>query len=143
MFTIIKGNIFKNTTEDCVLMHGCNAQGVMASGIALEVKKRFPSAYHAYLDMSMKLGNVSYASEGKFIIANCITQEYYGRDKTKVYVDYNALKKCCDEVADNYSKIILPMIGGGLGNGNHDTLLEIFNESFKHNYTKAILYEQL
>lgn len=68
--------------------------------------------------------------------ASCITQKYYGNNKSRVYVDYSAYYRALKCIAriSNESKIPIWMtdIGTGLANGNpvilHDILQCIMDE---------------
>lgn len=126
------------------VLHGCNAQGVMGSGVALAVKTKYPSAYRAYIaskqHSGMRLGVVTYAVQqsGKTIF-NGITQQYYGRDG-KRYVDYDAVTEVIAAM-DHYAKeqgqgwsidVAMPKIGAGLGGGDWDTIAEIIEYGSVH-----------
>src|SRR5574343_550574 len=109
---------------DGIIVHGCNAQGKMNSGVAKDIRARFPKAYLEYMDAykanGLALGDVIYyRSNDNLVIANAVTQIYYGFDGKK-YVDYKAVEKCFTKInkyaLDNgYSKVSFPMIGCGLG----------------------------
>lgn len=80
------------------IAHCCNAQGVMGSGVAKEIRERVPEAYNEYMEAYTRykklsantfLGNVT-CGDG---VLNIVGQEYYGRDK-KRYVNYGALAEC-------------------------------------------------
>lgn len=136
MLTVLSGDLFKNAKTPCIIMHGCNARGVMASGFALEVKNRYPWAYNDYAVHQRTMGSVIF-SKYPFepVIANAITQASFGKDPNTQYVSYEAVTSCCRVVAQ-YAKtaslpIHLPLIGGGLGNGKADILMSIFNDSFE------------
>lgn len=137
---IKQGDLFSNAKAPCVIVHGCNAQGVMASGFADKLRMKFPDAYSCYKkaekELGLNLGDVSVVSyQDGTLVANAITQEFYGRDKSKVYVDYEAVERALEKVA-GYSKqhnipVHLPFIGGGLANGDRSTLEEIFKRVFE------------
>lgn len=126
------------------VLHGCNAQMKMGSGVALAVKKKYPSAYAAYVASAqhggMKLGVISYAGQddGKCIF-NGITQSFYGRDD-KRYVDYAAVAEVIagvDFLARQYYLevpvcVAMPKIGAGLGGGDWDTIAEIIEQGSIH-----------
>ena len=142
------GDLFANVKPGDIIMHGCNAQGKMKSGFALEIRNRYPSAYNAYLAafldarQPVKLGDVIMSVGPQAIVMNCITQEFYGREPGRVYVNYDAVKKCAEEVAIK-SKLLgipvhLPMIGGGLANGDQWILTNIFITAFAN--TDATLW---
>jgi len=114
-----------------IIVHGCNAQGVMGSGVAKAIRDKWPGAFEvyreAYDERGLALGEVIWYTtpEGK-LIANAITQEFYGRDK-KRYVDYDAVRKAFTSISGFAKKtgksVAMPKIGAGLGGGNW-TLIE-------------------
>ena len=78
------------------IAHCCNAQGVMGSGIAKEIKERIPNAYLAYrkhYEMLQERRTLKHflgdCVEGGRVL-NLVGQEFYGYDK-KRYVNYGAL----------------------------------------------------
>ena len=114
-----------------IIVHGCNCQGVMGGGFALEVKNRFPLAYHEYDKVhrtnGLKLGEICFAevAPNKFII-NANTQEGFGGSRRNV--SYDAVADCFSEVY-RFAKVIeqhrgvkldviFPAIGAGLGGGD-------------------------
>lgn len=127
----ITANIVYAKERDIV--HGCNAQGVMGSGVALAIKQHFPEAYQEYVNQpTLILGSViSVESRGKRI-HNAITQEFYGRSGQR-YVSYDAI----DEVMQYFSrlnidKLAMPMIGAGLGGGHWPAIREIVDYRLKN-----------
>lgn len=131
-----------------VLCHGCNAQGVMGSGVALAIKKKWPSAFFAYNVAhramgGLKLGDVVWATTfDQKLIANCVTQESYGRDG-KRYVDYDAVRSCMREVNRRcaelpHDAIAMPMIGAGLGGGDWSVISKVIEEEIVN--VKPIVY---
>lgn len=140
MLKVIKGNLFELAPEKCIIAHGCNAQGVMGSGFAKAIRDMYPEAfevYHTtYKHHGLALGEViPCGNRESRIIANCITQEYYGRDPDSVYVSYDAVVLSMKIVARHSARlklpVYLPFIGGGLANGNRNILMAIFEETFK------------
>lgn len=138
MITYIKGDLL--TATDGIIAHGCNAQGVMGSGVALQIKEKFPEAYADYLKMPKTLGTVGYTEVSqKLTIANCITQEFYGRDKNVRYVSYDALELVFKQLGMLHGYTInIPMIGAGLANGDWNTILNIINRHTQH--SKVFVY---
>lgn len=131
--------------------HGCNSRGVMGSGIALQVKTDYPEAFQAYRaafealpdrSQGLELGATIWARgrDGRFII-NAVTQKDYGRDKSIVYVSYDAVQTVIrtinaqadarnmpDAVAAGRGPIdavAFPTIGAGLANGSWKIISEI------------------
>ena len=121
MITYIKKNLFLD--QHAYIAHGCNAQGVMGAGIALQIKHRYPSAYSDYVDFCNSyrrkcLGLVcaSKVANGPMIY-NCITQEYYGSDG-KQYANLDAIRGCFEfinGIIPSGSVLAMPKIGAGYG----------------------------
>lgn len=135
-------DLFSTVTTDQtalhIIAHGCNAQGKMGSGFAKELRKRHQLAYDVYHTRytnqnGLKLGEVVYAApNNNLIIANCITQEYYGNDGKK-YVSYDAIDlafNSMNEFIKNEPQEIhvhFPKIGADLGGGNWNVIKEIID----------------
>jgi len=114
-----------------VLVHGCNAKGVMGSGVAKIVRDQYPQAYRAYRDayekFGLKPGDVVLADCGDRTIVNAVTQDDYGRDPSRIYVDYDAVAKCMRAI-NNIApgeEVGMPMIGSGLARGDWNRIAEI------------------
>lgn len=137
---IESGDLFNAAMGKRVLIaQGVNKQGKMNSGFASLIRKLYPFCYTAYMqeytDFGLVGGDVVFATskDSKVVVANAVTQEYFGRDGKK-YVDYNWVVDSMTKVAD-YSKkysipVIFPMIGGGLGGGDVKRLTAIFQAVF-------------
>ena len=90
------------------VIHGCNAQGVMGSGIAKQVKVKHPEAYTEYRRMyhafpnGKMLGRYCVAGVGSdFSIINAVTQEFYGTDGKK-YTSYDAVSNIFKDIAKDF-----------------------------------------
>ena len=124
-----------------IIVHGCNCQNTMGSGIAKEIRERYPRAYevdssmvYTYQKPILKLGNFSVVADNpidpKFEIVNAYTQLHYlprGVD----HFDYESfeliLKKLAHIAPD--ARFGFPYIGMGLAGGNTIkimTSLELF-----------------
>lgn len=150
MIKTVKGNVLD--IERGIIVHSCNAQGVMGSGIALEIKNRFPDAYHAYIrdkqTYGLHLGQKSYAEVGvnKFII-NGIGQQDYGRDGHR-YTSYDAITKiftsvnlfALDELEEKgiLLPICFPLIGCGLGGGKWEIISAIIDTTIDDKFEKVL-----
>lgn len=139
--------------EEKYILHGCNAQGVMGSGVAKLIRAKYPSAYSVYLaskdKVEMKLGCVTYAEQddGK-VILNAITQDRYGHQPSwgkTVYVSYDAVRDCMQRInwlagkAIESVSIAMPKIGSGLGGGDWNIISDII-ETESVNF-QAVVYE--
>ena len=114
------------------LIHCCNAQGVMGSGIAKEIKQRIPAAFKAYKQgidfcdnkMISSLGSTSLGGQ----VINIVGQEFYGADG-KRYVNYGALAQGLTDIIsyldeDNVVAVPYKMASDRAG-GDWDIVLEL------------------
>lgn len=141
-FIVKCGNLFENVKHGYII-HGCNAQGVMGSGVAAIIRNDYPVAYQAYIAQNPYyiLGEVIPAKvDDNLVIINAITQEYYGTDR--VHADYAAieqamkgLKHLVESGMIESKEIHFPFIGGGLAGGDPHTLLTIFDQQFSDSIT--------
>lgn len=108
-----------------IIVHGCNAQGVMKSGIAKDIREKYPQVYEDYKqherERGLELGDAIYTTIHKdLIIVSAITQEFYGRAKV-IYVDYDAISSAFMKIGLVASlkglDVHFPLIGCGLANG--------------------------
>lgn len=139
MIIIKDGNLFNSEAQ--VIAHQCNCQGVMGSGVAKEVKERYPHVYESYRkdyeSGLLKPGYVNYTeARPSQIIASFCGQDKFGGDG-KQYTDYNAVKECLIDIALNMSlsnlkTIAFPyMVCCGRGGGNWDIILDMIEQIFK------------
>ena|SRR3990167_1841958 len=136
---IIRGDLLDLAAEGRfdVIAHGSNCFCTMGSGVAGQIKKRFPAAYEADLatrrgDQS-KLGicssaTVELAGGNKLVILNAYTQYRYGTDRQ--HADYAAIRSCMRSIKKQYfgSRIGLPRIGAGLAGGDWNVIVKIIEE---------------
>lgn len=133
---IIQMNIL-DVTEG-IILHQCNNRGVMESGLAKQIRNKYPEAYELYREncslrnFRAPLGEIYYKKVNNNLwIANAIAQDGYGRDK--VYTDYDALRTVLHRA---YNRALLAKcnlyipykIGCGLAGDNWDTVLRIIEE---------------
>jgi len=128
------------------IAHGCNALGVMSSGIAKQIKQAYPLCFDKYYaTTSRNRGTIGYCIpyfQGELCIINMITQKDYGNESGKQYVNYTALHKCFREAdtqietlaqkSSGNRVINIPMIGAGLGGGNWDEIEKIIELATPH-----------
>ena len=97
---IIKGDALELATG--VLVHGCNTEGVMGSGIARGVKTRYPNVYDVYKqaqrENGLKLGSCSIGvARDNLYIVNAVTQTLTLNTTQfeRLYpVSYDAIARC-------------------------------------------------
>ena len=102
MIKIIDGNLFNSRAN--IICHKCNCQGIMGSGVAAEVKKRYPNVFQKYredyINGKLQLGYVCFATARQDqVVANMCGQDKFGYDGV-VYTNYEQLQKCLDSVKE-------------------------------------------
>lgn len=145
MAVVIKeGNVFDSDAK--IICHQVNCQGVMGSGVAKEVRERFPNVYSAYHDYCEEnkdyparlLGvaqMVPIDKEGSRWIANCFGQDKFGYDG-KQYTSVGALMEAFQEVAKMAkmagAKVAMPYkIGCVRGGANWPLVKKIIDVTFQ------------
>jgi O-acetyl-ADP-ribose deacetylase (regulator of RNase III) len=140
-------------TGEGFIVHQCNAQGEMGSGIAREIRERFPKVYQEYRNQfengGLKLGTIQVVeiAENKFIV-NAIAQEFYGRDSSNRFTSYDALATCFSQVNElvlGYGAVIerilpvrFPAIGAGLGGGKWPIIAAIIENELSPNIPQEL-----
>jgi O-acetyl-ADP-ribose deacetylase (regulator of RNase III) len=148
MIKLIKGDLFE--TKSKIIAHGVNCQGKFNSGIAKIIREKYPLVYEKYMEkynkFGWKVGDVQAVDVDNYIIINCATQEYYGRNKNTCYVDYYGIEEVFKKLSI-LSKILyigesisIPKIGSGLGNGNWDIIFAIIKNYFEFDSYLNIYY---
>lgn len=141
-----QGNLLD--VQQGIIIHGCNAQGVMGSGVALAVKKKYPEAYLAYhqyhLANKLQLGDVViYRHSNELVILNAVTQHYFGTEKR--HVNYVAVAevftKACKLAYDSELELHFPRIGAGLGGGDWLIIEQLIVDSDPGNLVKKICWD--
>ncbi len=131
-----KGNLFETDIEHIV--HGCNAQGVMGSGVARIVRDDYAAAYEFYKAQhaahGLKLGDVQFVPANGKTIVNAVTQHLFGKpvEPTR-FVDYDAVADCMKTVnqvlkLSGYTEVAMPQIGAGLGGGDWTIIEKIIEQ---------------
>lgn len=147
MIHVKRGDVI--TVKSGFIVHGCNDVGVMGSGIAATIKRKFPGAYDAYREhissfkrkLDFPLGKVSLyeVQEGLWIV-NAVTQ---GLDNPPRNVNYEAVCRCFEEVARlaeelGVTEVSFPAIGAGLGGGKWPIIEAIINNTLPDSLTKTL-----
>lgn len=106
---IVNGDIFQSGAD--VIVHQVNCQGIMGSGVAKQVREKYPAVFEEYQrfcrNTSNPLGYTLFVTtpDGT-VIANLFAQDKFGYDG-RCYTDYDALRRCLTEVcAKCYNKVI-------------------------------------
>ena len=141
MIKIIDGNIFDSDAN--IICHQCNCQGVMGSGVAAQVKKRYPNVFQAYrndyLDGKLKLGYVCFATaKQNQVIANMCGQDNFGYDGS-IYTNYDELQNCLNAVKEYamYEYEVQPVIAFPYlmscyrGGGDWNVVYKMIEDTFR------------
>ena len=154
MIHYVKGNLLDS---DCdYICHQVNCQGVMNSGVAKQIREKWPEVYDAYLEkhnrykrMSLTeddmLGDIGvvYIRERDSWAINMYSQCQYGYDG-KRYTSYDAFATCLNQlsaVVPEGKTIAFPKnIGCGLGGGNWKVISALIEEILGDEY-EVYIYE--
>lgn len=126
-----------------IIVHGCNCQNTMGSGIAKQIKDRYPDAFQADYRYDMELSNRRYEklgnytitkifSKSNFLIVNAYTQFHYlprGIDHFE-YASFAIILAKLHHFYGNYD-FGFPYIGMGLAGGDSDRIIAMLEEFSK------------
>ena len=124
------------SVQSGIIVHGCNAQGMMGAGLALQVRRKYPGCFDRYqieherFDR-LDLGSVVwYRVHDDLWIANAITQKRCG-----AYANLVAIGKCFDLIATHAEATGLhvhyPRIGCGIGGLSWSDVQPVINHSLQ------------
>ena len=152
---LVNDSIVNATTD--FIAHQVNCKGVMGSGVALELKKKWGVYLNNYFVCCKAFAKESYSLLGTYIksdlpngqaIINLFGQDAYGRDKKHTVETslQEALIKFCNDLpkTDRKYTCALPyQIGCGRGGGNWNTVLYMLQQIEGHFSDKIefILYK--
>ena len=138
------GNLLNAQTD--VIAHQVNCQGVMGSGVAKQIRDKWPivfekykAEYELHVDLSKSLlGNCQLVQiNDNQYVANLFGQNYYGRDG-KRYTSYDgiydALTSLAVQMTDNgMESLALPYnMSSCLGGADWEVILAMINSAFKN-----------
>lgn len=146
----VSGNLITLANEGVfdVIVHGCNCQCTMGAGIALGIKRTFPTAFEADIKTVRgdreKLGKFSsaFVSAGThaFTIVNAYTQFHWRGAGTQV--DYQAVERVFKRIKNNFGgrRIGYPKIGAGLAGGDWERLATIIDSALDGEDHTLVVY---
>lgn len=135
MIKYITQNVLQVQTG--IVVHGCNARGVMGAGVAAALSRKYPVIYRDYrkhlasFDIpEQALGTTGFSQiEPELFVANAITQLNYGRDRD--FFHYESFHKVVEAVCEKSFITNLPIycvrIGSGLAGGDWSKIEEIID----------------
>lgn len=144
MIKITYGNLLDTSAK--YICHQVNCQGVMGSGVAKQIRNKYPVVFQKYKEVCDKHSDERWKLMGQICgvriddnkaVINLFGQYEYGR-AAKSYTDLSSLRKACQEVADNVrvgDTIAMPYrIGCGLANGDWGQVLDMLTEVFRDHH---------
>ena len=130
------------------ICHQVNCQGRMGSGIAKQIRERWPVVYDEYEKLYRQYlfkGGLTYLHGQSQVVPindhqnviNMFAQLFYGYDGQR-YTSYDAFWICLGEIKENVpkgSKIGFPMdIGCGLGGANWEVISTMIEQVLAEDY---------
>lgn len=170
---IMSGDIL--SLKHGILVQGCNCQGAMGSGLAKQVLGRYPGVAQRYkarhAEFGLQLGDVQYVWNPKLletrpaagrahlrrqdhcldlppelVIANAMTQEFYGKEEGVRYVSYPAIFSVFARVRmlamATGLPVAFPLIGAGLAKGEWPRIQAAIEAGLREQYKTAQLWLQ-
>lgn len=138
--TYHKGDLLESNCD--YICHQVNCQGVMGSGLALQVRNKWPQVYREYVDFCENieenkwlLGRIQLIKiDEKTTAVNMFGQYEYGSDGKK-YTSYDAFWECLQRLKETIpegSIIGMPSkIGCVRGGANFGVILTMIIETFQ------------
>ena len=135
----IKGNLLDmaDAGDFDIIVQGCNCHNVMGSGIAKDLRARYPQAWEADCNDHLrhehvieKLGNYSYAMAEDFMIVNAYTQVTTNRGPDfKDLFEYESFGVILRKLAAKHGtrRFGFPYIGMGLAGGDKARIIAMLD----------------
>jgi len=146
--TIRDGDLLESGER--VICHQVNCQGVMGSGLAKQIKAKWPEVYSSYkkycdsfTNKKLLLGKAQgvRVNGNTQIVYNLFGQNTYGYGH--LYTSYDALQKCFIRVAAKHrgQTIAMPyMLGCNRGGGDWSVVYKMIEDAFA--YCNVVLYRK-
>ncbi len=150
MVNYVKGDLLESNCD--YICHQVNCQGAMGSGIAGQIRKRFPEVYASYAELCMNVGSrrllgtfdiVGTKGDVTYDVISIFGQYNYGYNGDR-YTSYDAFARALETLHDwiEPGKTIgFPKgIGCGLGGGNWNVISALIEEYLGKDY-EVYIYE--
>jgi len=146
MIRYIDGDLVRDAKNYDVIVHGCNCFCTMGSGIAPQIKAKFPEAYAVDCATTkgdkLKLGTITHTvKQSTPTVVNLYSQYgYNGRNHGQIDLDYDALRSGMKLIKQKFSgkTIGMPKIGAGLAGGDWDKIEKIIQEELMGEYVTIV-----
>ena len=135
---IIEGDLLSSDAN--IIAHQCNNRGKMFSGVAKQIREKYPTVYDVYYsafkkgELNLGLAQFVIIDKDKYI-CNLIGQDGYGYDG-KQYTKYDAFKDGLYGIRDfmlrnGYKKVAFPYnIGCCRGGGKWEVIYDMIKDVF-------------
>lgn len=153
MVNYVKGDLLESNCD--YICHQVNCQGVMGSGIAKQIREKWPEVYEEYKIFCEDNGSDKYrpllgsilrssSSDSRPRIINLFSQDNYGYDGAR-YTSYDAFATCLVRIRN-----LVPLdcsigfpkgIGCGLGGGDWK-VIEILIDRILGRHFDVYIYER-
>ena len=138
MLKYVEGDLVRDAEQFELIGHCCNCFCTMGSGIAPQIKAKFPEAYEVDCATrkgdKLKLGSISHTVGTTPIVVNIYGQYgYWGRNEGKMDLDYDALRSGFKYIKEKFSgkRMGFPMLGSGLAGGDWGMIESIIIEELE------------
>jgi len=141
MVKVVHGNLLDSSAK--YICHQVNCKGVMGSGVAKQIKAKWPSVFQKYKEKcdahKNNAADLLGTAQGirvndNTIVVNIFGQATYGRDGRR-YTDMAALHTAFKALASHSAPgdtIAMPYrIGCGLGGGDWGEVMDLLTECFQ------------
>lgn len=153
MIILEKGNLLDADTD--FICHQVNCRGKMGSGVAGQIRGKWPIVYTEYFDFFLKapeglLGKIQPViipkeeDKNQQIVINMFAQQSYGYDGN-LYTSYDAFWSCLQKIKNfvpTNQTIAFPYkIGCGLGGADWEVIYKMIEVTFTHHLVKIYCLE--
>ncbi len=125
-----------------IIVHGCNCQNTMGSGIAKQIKDRYPQAFEADRKYDIELNGNRYNKLGNYTITRFHDGDHSNFYIVNAYTQYNYMPRGVDHFEYASFAVILaklwhlygnydfgfPYIGMGLAGGDSTRIISMLEE---------------
>lgn len=132
----IRGDLLESKAD--FICHQVNCMGVMGSGVAKQVREKWPAVYEDYKNMfeiwksEDLLGKITYTNVGDHYVVNMFSQFKYGYDGAR-YTNYEAFARCLEQImkiSDPGDTVAFPrLIGCDRGGANWEIIKKMIEET--------------
>ena len=147
----IKGDLLEADLD--YYCHQVNCQGVMGSGIAKQVREKYPEVFEHYKKVcddykirfgtNALLGGMQVVPIANGWIVNLFAQDKFGYDG-KCYTNYDSLRQCLETVKNEFpnNTIAIPyLMGCHRGGGDWDIVYKMIEEVFDDSDCEVLICE--